>query len=165
MYKKLWDFQTGKPVSEGRALLDEPMPSELNSGYIVPDTVSSWAVSITFKEQLQSVTRDNKMRNNACTHFSSFKDFYLILYSEWSPAPNFKLHYHGTAFGTVQQMVRFRELCNKHFGWTLVKECFQLQDWLSYCTKSGNAQEKYQTGFKPIVVCSLKRKTQKKKTS
>jgi len=166
MYRKIWDFQTGQMFSQGMALLDEPMPWELNKEHTIPLSCSTWAVTITFKEQLQSAKRDNKMRNGFRKHFSAFQDFYAILWSEWSPAPNFKLHYHGMVFGTVQQMVRFRELCNDSFGWTLVKECFNLQDWLKYCTKSEDPdQHKYQTGFKPIVLCNLKRKSQKKKTT
>jgi len=165
MYRKIWDFQLGQPFSEGigDALLDEPMPGELLKSHIVPSQCEPWAVTITFKEQLQSATRNAKMLIGFKKHFSTFNNFYAVLWSEWSPAPNFKLHYHGVVYGTVQQMVRFRELSNRLFGWTLVKECFELQDWLHYCQKKGDPEKrKYQTGFKPIVVCNLKRKSPEK---
>jgi len=60
-------------------------------------------------------------------------------------------------------MVRFKEKCNKHFGWTLVKEVFDLQDWLSYCKKeTDEVKQLYQTHFTPIVLCNLKRKIPEK---
>jgi len=162
--KKVWDFQTGKPFKDGhRSFLDEPMPANLATSHIVPCTVTPWAVTITFRDNIESALRDTRMRNEFREHFSTFKEFYAILYSEWSPPPEFRLHYHGTVYCTFRQMVRFKEKCFKHYGSIKIKEVFILQDWLTYCTKENDEVKRlYQTRFSPIVLCNLKRKIPEK---
>lgn len=88
--------------------------------------------SITFKEMYRKLYTDKEIRDILCKYLKIHPVSY-ILYPEYGN--NIKLHYHGVAWGTMQNLRMMKDALQSKFGRTEIKGIQYTESYFKYIKK------------------------------